>query len=86
MRPVTLRRISQHPPVTSKLGLSSRLALPAHFHRQPGFLMCGLLISIMHLPTTLPETKKKKKEEEEEEEEEEETHTCALEIIFCPTF
>ena len=43
MRPVTLRRISQHPPVTSKLGLSSRLALPAHFHRQPGFLMCGLL-------------------------------------------
>ena len=37
MRPVTLRRISQHPPVTSKLGLSSRLALPAHFHRQPGF-------------------------------------------------
>ena len=42
-RPVTLRRISQHPPVTSKLGLSSRLALPAHFHRQPGFLMCGLL-------------------------------------------
>ena len=41
MRPVTLRRISQHPPVTSKLGLSSRLALPAHFHRQPGFLMCG---------------------------------------------
>ena len=44
IRPVTLRRISQHPPVTSKLGLSSRLALPAHFHRQPGFLMCGLLI------------------------------------------
>ena len=43
MRPVTLRRISQHPPVTSKLGLSSRLALPANFHRQPGFLMCGLL-------------------------------------------
>ena len=43
MRPVTLRRISQHPPVTSKLGLSSKLALPAHFHRQPGFLMCGLL-------------------------------------------
>ena len=37
MRPVTLRRISQHPPVTSKLGLSSRLDLPAHFHRQPGF-------------------------------------------------
>ena len=47
MRPVTLRRISQHPPVTSKLGLSSRLALPAHFHRQPGLLMCGLLIIIM---------------------------------------
>ena len=46
MRPVTLRRISQHPPVTSKLGLSSRLALPAHFHRQPGFLMCGLLTKI----------------------------------------
>ena len=43
MRPVTLRRISQHPPVTSKLGLSSRLALPAHFHHQPGFLMYGLL-------------------------------------------
>ena len=45
MRPVTLRRISQHPPVTSTLGLSSRLALPAHFHCQPGFLMCGLLIN-----------------------------------------
>ena len=43
MHPVTLRRISQHPPVTSKLGLSSRQALPAHFYRQPGCLMCGLL-------------------------------------------
>ena len=43
MRPVTLRRISQQPLLTSMLGLSSRLALPAHFHRQPGFFMCGLL-------------------------------------------
>ena len=42
MCPVTLRRISQHPPVTSKLGLTSRLALPAHFHRQPVGLMCEL--------------------------------------------
>ena len=49
MRPVTLRRISQHPPVTSKLGLSSRLALPANFHRQPGCLMCGLLNKINYV-------------------------------------
>ena len=54
MRPVTLRRISQHPPVTSKLGLSSRLALPAHFHRQPGFSYVWIVYFLFTGPSWWP--------------------------------